>query len=51
MMFDIGFKLKGKVISVSICDYNPRVEDWRTGNIVVTLFYNFVLGYCKAVAD
>ena len=48
MMFDIGCKLYGRVLSVSICDYNPRVEDWRTGRMAVTLFYYFVLGFCQA---
>jgi hypothetical protein len=27
MMFDVGYHLHDKLLSVSILDYNPRVED------------------------
>ena len=32
------------IVSVDINGYNPGVEDWRTGRLVVTLFYYLVLG-------
>ena len=44
-MFNVGKKLADRVLSVSLCDYNPRVEDSMTGRITVTLFYYFVLGF------
>lgn len=43
-MFDVGRHLKGQLLSVSLLEYNPRVEDWVTGRLTVTLFYNLVLG-------
>ncbi len=48
MMFDIGLLLGENLVSVDISEYNPCVEDWRTGRLVVTLFYYFVLGFAKS---
>lgn len=36
-----------KIISVSVSDYNPRIEDWRTGRLISNMFYYFSLGYCS----
>jgi formiminoglutamase len=33
-----------KVAAVDICEYNPYVEDWKTGRLVATMFYYFTLG-------
>ena len=41
-----GIKL-GKLVAIDINEYNPFVEDWRTGRLVATMFYYFVLGLAK----
>lgn len=33
-----------KLVAFDIAEYNPYVEDWRTGRLVATLFYYFTLG-------
>jgi formiminoglutamase len=38
-----GLKLT-KLVAIDICEYNPFVEDWRTGRLVATMFYYFTLG-------
>ena len=43
-MFDIGKKLSDNLVSVDMSEYNPCVEDWRTGRLAITLFYYFLLG-------
>ena len=48
MMFDLGSQLGSHIISIDMCEYNPCVEDWRTGRLAVTLFYYFVLGLQKS---
>ena len=32
---------------VDISEYNPTIEDYRTGRIAVSLFYYFLVGLCK----
>ena len=39
-----GLKMKN-LVAVDISEYNPFVEDWRTGRLVVTMFYYFSMGY------
>lgn len=47
-MFDLGLHLAGKqLVSLDLSEYNPRVEDWKTGRLAVILFYYFVLGFAK----
>ena len=46
-MYDSGLELADKLLSVSLTDYNPRVEDQITGRLTVSLFYHFVLGLAK----
>jgi formiminoglutamase len=33
-----------KICAVDISEYNPFVEDWRTGRLVATMFYYFTMG-------
>lgn len=33
-----------KVVALDISEYNPFVEDWRTGRLVATLYYQYLLG-------
>lgn len=33
-----------KVRLIDLSEYNPRVEDYRTGRLAATLFYFFALG-------
>jgi len=33
-----------KIVAVDVSDYNPFIEDWSTGRLVATMFYNFALG-------
>lgn len=47
-MYDIGLQLSGNIVSIDMSEYNPCVEDWRTGRLAVTLFYYFVLGLAKS---
>ena len=49
--YDAGLKLASTDIvrSIDICDYNPYVEDWRTGRLVATLFYYFTLGLSQGL--
>ena len=51
IMFDAGYELAGQLVSVDLSEYNPCVEDWRTGRLAVTLFYYFALGLAKANAQ
>lgn len=41
-----GLKL-GKLVAIDINEYNPYVEDWRTGRLVATMFYYFILGLAQ----
>jgi formiminoglutamase len=34
-----------KISSVDISDYNPSVEDFRTGKLVANMVYYFMLGF------
>lgn len=36
-----------KLVAVDISEYNPFVEDWKTGRLVATMFYYFTLGLSK----
>ena len=36
-----------KIFAFDINEYNPFVEDWRTGRLVATMFYYFTLGMSK----
>ena len=51
IMFDTGYELVDQLVSVDLSEYNPCVEDWRTGRLTVTLFYYFALGLAKAIAQ
>jgi formiminoglutamase len=43
IMFQVG---KNKNIkSLGICDYNPTVEDYRTGRLVANMIYYCLLGF------
>ena len=42
----IGFHCR-KLVAFSISEYNPFVEDWRTGRLLATMFYYFTLGLSK----
>lgn len=33
-----------KIVAVDVCEYNPYVEDWKTGRLLATMFYYFALG-------
>ena len=33
-----------KIVAVDLSEYNPFVEDWRTGRLVASMFYYFTLG-------
>jgi arginase family enzyme len=48
-MYEAGLHLSDSIISVDLSEYNPCVEDWRTGRLAITLFYYFVLGLSKAI--
>jgi len=36
-----------KLVALDISEYNPFVEDWRTGRLISTMFYYFALGLSK----
>ena len=36
---------------IDLSEYNPLVEDYRTGKLVTLLFYHFLLGRAKAIRD
>lgn len=36
--------LGNKVVAFDISEYNPFVEDWRTGRLVASLFYYLTMG-------
>ena len=44
IMAFLGEELKGKVLGVDICDFNPTNEDFRTGNLISAMVYYFLLG-------
>ena len=46
MMYTLGLE-GSEVVSLDLCEINPCIEDWRTGRLVVTLFYYFVLGLAE----
>ncbi len=48
IMFDAGNELSEQLVSVDLSEYNPCVEDWRTGRLAISLFYYFTLGLAKA---
>lgn len=50
-MFDAGYELADQLVSIDLSEYNPCVEDWRTGRLSITLFYYFALGLAKAIAQ
>ncbi len=33
-----------KVVAFEISEYNPFVEDWRTGRLIASMFYYFAMG-------
>ena len=49
VLYDCGHKLSNLLLSVSVLDYNPRVEDQVTGRLMVSLFYYFVLGLSQGL--
>jgi arginase family enzyme len=36
---------------MDLSEYNPLIEDYRTGKLVTLLFYHFILGRAKALRD
>ena len=40
-----------KIVAFDISEYNPFVEDWRTGRLVATMFYYFAMGYSKRLQE
>ncbi|CAM4831505.1 unnamed protein product, partial [Rotaria magnacalcarata] len=47
--FYAGQSLQVKLMDLS--EYNPLIEDYRTGKLVTLIFYHFVLGRAKAIRD
>jgi len=45
-----GYKT-GKLVAFDLTEYNPFVEDWRTGRLVASLFYYFALGLSKRLQE
>lgn len=35
-----------QIVSVDISDYNPTIEDYRTGFLLANMIYYFLLGRC-----
>lgn len=40
-----------RVKLVDLSEYNPSVEDYRTGRLLVLMFYYFLLGYAQRSSD
>lgn len=38
-----GLKMT-KLVAIDISEYDPFVEDWRTGRLVASMFYYFSMG-------
>jgi formiminoglutamase len=34
-----------KIVTLTISDYNPTIEDYRTGRLLTNMVYYFILGY------
>ncbi len=50
---DIAFTA-GQSFCVKLMDlseYNPLIEEYRTGKLVTLIFYHFILGRAKAIRD
>ncbi|UJR17898.1 hypothetical protein I4U23_004797 [Adineta vaga] len=50
---DIAF-VAGQSLNVKLMDmseYNPIVEEYRTGKLITLIFYHFILGRAKAIRD
>lgn len=47
--FSAGQSLRVKLMDLS--EYNPVVEEYRTGKLVTQIFYHFILGRAKAIKD
>ncbi|CAF1217899.1 unnamed protein product [Rotaria sp. Silwood1] len=47
--FYAGQSLQVKLMDLS--EYNPKIEDYRTGKLVTLIFYHFILGRAKAIKD
>jgi len=47
LCFEAGLCLSVRLMDVS--EFNPQVEDYRTGKLLALLFYHFVLGRVKAL--
>jgi formiminoglutamase len=50
---DISF-YAGQSFQVKLMDmseFNPLIEDYRTGKLVALIFYHFILGRAKAIRD
>lgn len=35
---------EAKLVAIDVTDYNPFIEDWSTGRLLVTMFYYFAMG-------
>lgn len=47
IMYELGKNLDN-LVSIDLSEYNPCVEDWRTGRLAVTLFYYFAMGIAES---
>jgi hypothetical protein len=36
---------------MDLSEYNPLIEEYRTGKLVTLIFYHFILGRAKAIRD
>ncbi|EGR28902.1 hypothetical protein IMG5_166960 [Ichthyophthirius multifiliis] len=45
IMFQAG--IDERIKSIDITDYNPNIEDYRTGLLLANLIYYYCLGYCE----
>ena len=53
LFYEAGLQLGGAglLASVDVCEYNPCVEDWRTGRQIAAFFYYFALGLSKGLQE
>lgn len=51
LFYETGKQLgaAGIIASVDVCEYNPCVEDWRTGRQLAAFFYYFALGLSEGL--
>jgi arginase family enzyme len=49
LFYETGKQLGTLVASIDVCEYNPCVEDWRTGRQLAAFFYYFALGLSEGL--